>query len=1052
MLSGFLDSCKLDALFQWSPPGSIENQCGSHTPAFLRLLINLIWTEGTRIDALNLILLLLRRKTEKGSEETVSKVADALLADSSLVNRVLALLCATLNEPTSFSETTYNTLLLLSEIVTRLGCALVARWTDSKTCSTPCECTSTMLFTCPNLTTHILNLVLRLTKYPIRMISAPTNLFWLTALRSSDPSLIARLHLYCRDLLVSWRQTLKRDGAPSGSGVHSEWTRGVFGSEEYVSFFSKYRTEVLRCLSLSASKWPLDFLQALTSLTDTLLKKAIPVTELTDLGKYLPLDSPIVYDWDTLELLYEHTLSPLKEGFVSCGQTDQFDHAMSNLLRQFLQSPAMLDPTLRGKQATCASMLMQQTDPRYDAELLVPLLMLLFACFRYNPDASSTYPVRRPRCVKTMHMAVATAFFRLTRANPERIMPYFESIANEVTSLWADPNSGVVEKCVLLESLIILCFRLPHPVSVQKDLLARLLAHVTSAWCMPVSSVVNTESNPIFPIFNACTNGSPDLLTLLGLDLPLSEHEDAQLAHVQMRITLGQNVLSLLATARRISDPPTREQLDYISVPLLEPLLPSVLVVLRAFNELWLPENLARVHPTIVPAFELTEHVKFTLLSLQVGITQQQPASEEKSSLERIRSCLFEVHENLLTIVGLLFTGLAPKLYQLPADQLATILHIGCCGSFDHIPDLKLNSLLRLVVRPFIRGCPTHYLSTAVVPLVPPIVEAVVQRIDRRWAHVNMLNHAGSTDGKAVAEELVEERLTRLLGRSLIDFFRLIYTFSGCESSTPDTDQGDGDGMDDIDMQAEAKSTTSVNQGSDTRISGTLAQLLVAASRTTSLHNGDGANECMDPLFLHCLAKCLAWPDSLTCLKASQWIPTLIDLLTQQQANGVTSGLHRKSTLSAPLAEAVLFGVLCGLHVNGKNTETNLSALLSAGLKVYSAVDVSVAVDRLRTLVTKVLINASDAGPEQSDKVLQSIQTFETKLFDTNKPLTERAKREIFKKLMQPIIGIPLSQQFCDNVTITCLAPLVRSKWRQPARNGGDAFPDNFGLSELFSN
>ncbi|KER20037.1 hypothetical protein T265_11319 [Opisthorchis viverrini] len=727
MLSGYLDSCKLDALFQWNPPGSIENQCGSRTPAFLRLLINLIWIEGTRIDALNLILLLLRRKTEKGSEETVSKVADALLADPSLVNRVLALLCATLNEPTSFSETTYNTLLLLSEIVTRLGCALVARWPDSKTCSTPCECTSTMLFTCPNLTTHILNLVLRLTKYPIRMISAPTNLFWLTALRSSDPSLIVRLHLYCRDLLVSWRQTLKRDGAPSGSGVHSEWTRGVFGSEEYVSFFSKYRTEVLRCLSLSASKWPLDFLQALTSLTDALLKKDIPVTELTDLGKYLPLDSPIVYDWDTLELLYEHTLSPLKEGFVACGQTDQFDHAMSNLLRQFLQSPAMLDPTLRGKQATCASMLMQQTDSRYDAELLVPLLMLLFACFRYNPDASSAYPVRRPRCVKTMHMAVATAFFRLTRANPERIMPYFESIANEVTSLWADPNSGVVEKCVLLESLIILCFRLPHPVSVQKDLLARLLAHVTSAWCTPVSSV-NTESNPLFPIFNACTNGSPALLTLLGLDLPLSEHGDAQSAHVQMRITLGQNVLSLLATARRISDPPTREQLDYISVPLLEPLLPSVLVVLRAFNELWLPENLARVHPTVLPAFELTEHVKFTLLSLQVGITEQQPASEEKSSLERIRSCLFEVHENLLTIVGLLFTGLAPKLYQLPADQLATILHIGCCGSFDHIPDLKLNSL---VVRPFIRGCPTHYLSTAVVPLVPPIVEAVVQGLSQ---------------------------------------------------------------------------------------------------------------------------------------------------------------------------------------------------------------------------------------------------------------------------------------------------------------------------------
>ncbi|KAF8566056.1 hypothetical protein P879_03304 [Paragonimus westermani] len=93
--------------------------------------------------------------------------------------------------------------------------------------------------------------------------------------------------------------------------------------------------------------------------------------------------------------------------------------------------------------------------------------------------------------------------------------------------------------------------------------------------------------------------------------------------------------------------------------------------------------------------------------------------------------------------------------------------------------------------------------------------------------------------------------------------------------------------------------------------------------------------------------------------------------MVQPVANGATSVPPVKHPLSGPLAESVLFGILCGLHVNGKNAGTNLSSLLLAGVRVYTSVDVSVACGNLRDLVTKVLISASSSDSMQSTQSVQ---------------------------------------------------------------------------------
>ncbi|VDQ03447.1 unnamed protein product [Trichobilharzia regenti] len=48
-----------------------------------------------------------------------------------------------------------------------------------------------------------------------------------------------------------------------------------------------------------------------------------------------------------------------------------------------------------------------------------------------------------------------------------------------------------------------------------------------------------------------------------------------------------------------------------------------------------------------------------------------------------------------------------------------------------------------------------------------------------------------------------------------------------------------------------------------------------------------------------------------------------------------------------------------------------------------------------------------------------------------DKPLTVRARRDAFKKLVDPIIGVPLSQRFRSEVQIHNLPRLNRPKWNK---------------------
>nr|CAH8828602.1 unnamed protein product [Trichobilharzia regenti] len=1068
-MSGFLESCRLNVLTSWTPPEvAIKALNLSRNLPFLSLVTMLVGIRSVQIDALTVISVLLSRRIQPGTEIPDSygpTIADSFLKEtigsSSPCNNLIKILCSSLSENPEYSDERHNFLRLLGEAVVHIGCHLITHWSEYSYEYTLCNCFDRGVCECQNLPSHIFQAILRLTAYPIHVISECSNKFWITIFRTDEVSLLNLTKVFANDLLAIWRRNSLKVGQPHGTDIQSEWNRRIFESDDHSSFFARYRNGLVKCLSSSASFWPETFLPLCISWLETLTQVSPTAQDYDETNKFLSPTSPLILEWEAMDSFLDACLSAVKQSLKTRHLDADFNSKVKNLIHKILQCSNTTDPLMRAKHLGCLSILLQHTDSSNDSDLLIPFLNKVFESLNSCPlvdESSSSLDsfccVDRPKPVKAMHLASATALLRFARAHPVRLMPYFDIILTEINKLWIGKICGNLVRGILIEAVVVLGFRVPQPISVQFDFLRNLLAVVYGPWCSSSSSQDLNNSTSFSEVLRACESGAAGLVGSLGLDKPLEQLGDLQSPFVQTRIKLNQNVVSLLAICRRLAEPCNSQQLENISLPILEPVLSPVLRVLRAFNELWLPESLKLIHPTVLPALQTTDYNKLCNSNNQFRNILKS-INEANPVFRRLRGFLNDCHENLMLIVGLLFISLGAKFYLLPTEQLRIALHDGCCTAFEHLPDLKVNDLLRLIIRPFIQYCPRQYFETAITPLIPPVVEAAIERTGIRWNELNLANERDCENEEAIFTELVLDRSTRLLSRTCLSILRLIYTFNGYEISEQfNGSKNDTDNLEDGDDVDISESLGTNEQSTGGNSPGYLAKLLSNMHCVSSDPKYQAQNLPLDPLLLNSLAKSVTWPDTSICLKAAQWISTLVDLLTNAVVQNNCGYKVATTPLPATTAELLLIGVLYGIHVNGRNAIDCLNFLLSAGIKTYLAVEISVAKQNLRGVLSRVLLSTANNDKNKPSQVQQQIEAFEKKMFENyDKPLTVRARRDAFKKLVDPIIGVPLSQRFRSEVQIHNLPRLNRPKWNKSREYKRTIQVENdFGLTNLFSN
>lgn len=96
---------------------------------------------------------------------------------------------------------------------------------------------------------------------------------------------------------------------------------------------------------------------------------------------------------------------------------------------------------------------------------------------------------------------------------------------------------------------VLASFRLPQSLDVQKDLLKQLLSGVLGQWSQNAANI----PGPMGPLLTSCASGGLGLFTALGLDQPIENLSSFDSPPVQTRITLTRNILTLMATVRRLA-------------------------------------------------------------------------------------------------------------------------------------------------------------------------------------------------------------------------------------------------------------------------------------------------------------------------------------------------------------------------------------------------------------------------------------------------------------------------------------------------------------------
>ncbi|RTG84465.1 exportin-5 [Schistosoma bovis] len=947
-LGGFLESCRLNVLTSWTPSEiAIKNLNLSRTLPFLSLITTLVGIRSLQTDALSLINILLSRRIQPGSEIPDSygpTIADSFLKEplgsSSPCNNLIKVLCSTLSENPEYSDERYNFLRLFGDIVVHIGCHMIIHWKEYSYESALCNCLDNGVCECPNLPSHLFQAILLLTAYPIQV------------------------------------------GQPSGTGIQSEWNRRIFETDDHTSFFSRYRSDLVKCLSAGASCWPQKVLLLCISWIETLIQASPSCQDYDPITKFLLATSPLILEWEALDSFLEPCLSAVEQSLEALHIDMDVSSKVKNLIHGILQSSNSMDPLLRAKHLACLSMLLQHVDSNNDSELLVPFLNKIFESLNCCPvvDESPSLIdtldfVNRPRQVKTMHLASATSFLRFTRARPIRMMPYFDKILNEINKLWMEKICGSMEKGILLEALVILGFRVPQPINVQFNFLQSLLANVYGPWCGQDPYNVT----PLSELLRSCESGAPGLVAVLGLDKPSDQLGNFESPYVQTRINLNHNVRSLLAVCRRLAEPCNNQQLENISLPILEPVLSPVLHVLRAFNELWLPETLKLVHPTLLPVLQHTDEIQLCLLNSQFQNILKEDDGECDDDNDDV-------------------------------DMSESICANGQSGT-----NSSLGHLTKLLANMHAMSSEPDY-NAQNLPSDPLFLRSLTKIL--AWPDTSICSKAAQWISILVEME----------------------------------DDGEcDDDNDDVDM---SESICANGQSGTNSSLGHLTKLLANMHAMSSEPDYNAQNLPSDPLFLRSLTKILAWPDTSICSKAAQWISILVEMLTNTVTQTNCGPKIATTHLSPNIAEFILFGILCGLHVNGKNAENALNCLLYAGIKTYLSVDIIVARQNLRSVIIRVLMDTLNGDKTKEGQIQQQIQIFEEKMFgNRDKPATMRARRDAFKKIVDPIIGVPLSQRFRNEFQIHNIPPLHRPKWiRIREKRDTSHIENDFGLTNLFTN
>ncbi|XP_051775267.1 exportin-5 [Erpetoichthys calabaricus] len=831
----------------------------------------------------------------------------------------------------------------------------------------------------PNNYGKYLEAFLAFTTHPSQFLRSSTQVCWGSLFRhdalSKNPLTIQTTLKYLRATMTN----LVKVGFPSKYDSPScEYSRMDFdGDEDFNAFFNSFRAQQGEVIRNSCKLVPMEAFHMAGEWLHYQLNTSIdvgPTTSKTAEG-LCSIFSPSYVQWDAMTFFTESVVCQLFR--VVDKEALPLDDGVK-LLQEVLNYETR-DPLILSCVLTNVSTFFPFV--KYRTEFLPQVLSKLFASVTFEVIEESKAP--RTRAVKNVRRHACSSIIKMCRDYPQLIHPCFDMLYNYVKQLFSNEMLLTqMEKCALMEALVLVsnqfkCYEK------QKIFLEELMGAVSTRWLsgemtqvlsdpgMFVSFVGadQTISDPISddPCGINRSRISFCVYTILGVVKRARWPRELEEAKA------GGFVVGYAPNGNPIFRNPCSEQVGK--------LLDNLLALIRTHNNLFSPEHSARLSETFSKAFDMMEVEKNAVLGLPQPLLDLYDSPVYKTVLERMQGFFCTLYDNCYHILGNAGPSLEQDFYNIPslAEKLVNSAFINLV----FVPDYRLRPMLRVFLKLLVVSCPAEYYDSLICPILRPLFSFLLQRLNQKWQILNqktsnLCDSEESLEEGQVSQEMLEEQLLRLVTREVVDLICVCCIMKkGAEPPVPKDD------LDEEEMMA--------TDASHTHASDELTELGKCLLKHEELYT----------TLLTIAFSSLSWKDTIT---------------SQRTANQVCWPLLKQVIGGNLLGDAVswfFISILRGLHVHGQHEGCSV-ALTQLAFVVY---------ETLRPRYIELKIVMEQIPNIQKDDLAQ----FDMKLMNQSQhKISDKKRKDYFKRLISGSFGKPLGQQFKKEVHIKNLPSLFK--------------------------
>ncbi|KAM3606596.1 uncharacterized protein V6R79_019308 [Siganus canaliculatus] len=778
---------------------------------------------------------------------------------------------------------------------------------------------------------------------------------------------------------------LVKTGFPSRNDSPScEYSRVDFDSDEdFNSFFHSFRAQQGEVVRSASRIVPLEAFQIAAEWLQYQISSPIDTGDTTSKSAegMCSLLSPSVVQWDAMTVFMDCMVTQI---FKSLDEEklpiDQSLELLQAVLNYDTKDPLILSCVLTNVSALFPFAVRRQ-------HLLPQILYKLFNAITFEIGQESKAP--RTRAVKNVRRHACSSIIKICRDYPQFILPCFDMFYDHVKKLFSsDATLTHMEKVSLMEALVLISNQFKD-FAKQKAFLDELMASVVTEW---------TSDEMKHVLWDPAV-----FLSFVGADQVVTEQKKETDTTGLNRGRLSFCLYAMFGVVKRSRWPADLEEakaggfvVGY--TPTGAPIyrnpcsahfllfLPNLLALIRTYNSLFMPENMARLSETFSKAHELMDAEKNVVLGLPQHLLDIYDSPVYRSNLERMQGFFTTLYDNYFHLLGNAGLSLQQDFYTV--DRLAAEIAGSVFVSLDH----------------------EHY-DSLLCPLLGPLFAYMQQRLTVKWQVINQRTSANGEDEEEevvcqesqVTQEMLEEQLVRLLTREVLD----LLSVSCISKKVPESAANKEELEVEEDMMMDPGQTTSPAQPTEE-----LTELGKCLMKHENLY--------MTLLTLSFTS--LSWKDATNC---------------HRTASMVCWTLLRQVVGGNLLPEAVTWfytSVLRALQVHGQHEVCN-STLSQLSMLIYE--NLRPRYMELRTVMTQI--------PNIN---MEALDQFDHRLMEPNsQKVSEKKRREQFKKLIAGTVGKALCQQFRKEVHIRNLPSL----FKKPKPDKDILNSDALGLAVLFS-